>query len=182
MNRSLLIVGFSVTLVAVVNGCKDEPPPPSNSTVMPGAAAGEMPAGHPAVDPGAAGLAGTPDIPALPTPPSGSIDGRIELGADLAGKANAGDAIYVVARNAATGSIIAVSRVVAPEKFPVPFSLSGQDVMHTQTALTGKVKVEARLDKDGDAMTKNPGDVVAEATDLVRVPAKDVVLTLNKVL
>ena len=38
------------------------------------------------------------------------------------------------------------------------------------------------VDKDGDAMTKNAGDVIGEVDGLVAVPAEDVVLTLTKTL
>lgn len=183
MTRGLRTAGFAVAIITL-SGCQDDLPPPTPPG-MPGTSSGQMPAGHPAVDqtaPGMPGTAGSPTAPDLPTAPSGTIDGRIELGAEVRDKAKAGDAIYIVARNAATGSIVAASRVVAPEEFPVTFSLGGDDVMHTKTSLAGKVKLEARLDKDGDAMTKKPGDLVGEAKDLVSVPAKDVVVTLDRVL
>lgn len=208
MTCRLSAAGFAVTMM-VLGGCKDDSPPPtppgmpgvpsgqmppghpavdSNARVAPGMPSGEMPPGHPSVDssaemaPGANGSPAVADEPTLPTAPSGTIDGRIELAAAVQDKAEAGDAIYVVARNAATGTIVAAARVVAPAQFPVSFSLSGSDVMHTQTSLAGKVKLEVRLDKDGDAMTKNPGDLIGETDGLVTVPAKDVVVTLDRVL
>jgi len=87
-----------------------------------------------------------------------------------------------MARNAATGSLVAVVKVQLTGSFPVPFKLTGGDVMHSQTSLAGKVKVEARVDKDNDAMTKNPGDVVGEAKELVSIPASNVVITLDRAL
>ena len=70
----------------------------------------------------------------------------------------------------------------APATFPLNFTLTGGDVMHQQTALAGKVKLEARVDKDRDAMTKNPGDVFGETTELVAVPATGVTLVLDRLL
>ncbi len=118
----------------------------------------------------------------VPQAPSGSIKGRLEVAPELAGKVSAGDAIYLVARNPVTGSIIAVRRLAAPAKFPMDFELSGQDTMHEQGSLSGKIHLEARVDKDGDAMTKNPGDLVGEVRDPVSVPAEGVVLVFSKVL
>ena len=53
--------------------------------------------------------------------------------------------------------------------------------MVSGTKLHGKVVVTARVDKDGDAISKNPGDVtgVSRAVD---VPAAKVVVTLDTVL
>ena len=73
-------------------------------------------------------------------------------------------------------------KVPAGKTFPVPFKLTGSDIMHSQTSLAGKVKLEARVDKDKDAMTKNPGDVVGEGKELVSIPANDVVVTLDRIL
>jgi len=162
----------TVAVAVLIGGllaCKESTPtPPPTGT----GAAGEMPPGHP--DMGAAG--------ALPAPPSGEIAGELMLGDGVKDKVKAGEAIFVVARNAATNNLIAAARFVAGDKFPVPFKLTGSDVMHAQTSLSGKVKLEARVDKDGDAMTKNPGDVVGETKDLVAIPASGVVITLDKVL
>ncbi len=119
---------------------------------------------------------------ALPELTSGEIHGRLEVSAAVKDKVAAGDVIFVMARNAATGSLIAVTRVDAPEAFPISFTLTGDNIMHTRTALAGKVKLEARVDKDRDAMSKNPGDVIGELGELVQVPAHDVVVTLERVL
>jgi hypothetical protein len=100
----------------------------------------------------------------------------------VADKVKPGDSIYVIARNGATGAAIAVVRLTVPAQWPLPFTLSGSHTMQPGSGLFGKVKVEARVDKDGDAMTKNPGDVVGEVAGLVEVPKSDVVLSLDKVL
>lgn len=167
MIRIRLIIAMSLLFTIGFTGCKDEVAP-----VAPGGPGGGMPPNHPQA----------PDVGLLPTAPSGSIEGKIEVSAALKDKVAPGDAIFIVARNAATGSIIAVTRVLAPAKFPAEFKLGGSDVMHTQTSLTGTVRVEARVDKDGDAMTKNPGDIIGAVAGWVTVPATGVVLTLDKTL
>ena len=118
----------------------------------------------------------------LPPLPNGEIEGQIDVSAELASKAKEGDPIFLIARNAATGGTIAVARLIVPKKFPIPFKLTGANVMIPGRSLAGKVRVLARLDKDGEAMTKKPGDLVGEVEHLVEVPAKGVVLTLDTLL
>lgn len=164
----ILALLFVLSLAAV--GCKDDEPTPPPA---PGAMGG-MPPGHPG---GASGQPAT----GLPDLPSGNITGTVQVSKELVDKVTAGDIMFVMARNAATGTLIAVSRVEVKE-MPASFVLTGGGAMHGGSTLAGKVKVEARVDKDGDAMTKNPGDVIGESEDLVTVPAENVVLTLTKTL
>jgi len=118
----------------------------------------------------------------LPPPPEGAISGVINVAPSVASKVKPGASIYVIARNGATNAAVAVIRLTVPDKWPLPFTLSGSHTMQPGSGLFGKVKVEARVDMDGDAMTKNPGDVVGEIPELVEVPKSNVVLTLDKVL
>jgi hypothetical protein len=146
-------------------------------------AEGKLPLGHPKIGAAASGMmgAGHAKVGALPDMPSGAISGRIQVAPELAGQVSAGDVVFVVARNAATGSLIAVSRVDI-STMPAPFTLAGQNPMHGGSPLAGKVRLEARLDRDGDAMTKNPGDLIGSSEELVAVPAEDVVVTLTSTL
>ncbi|OGQ90269.1 MAG: hypothetical protein A2289_20235 [Deltaproteobacteria bacterium RIFOXYA12_FULL_58_15] len=120
-------------------------------------------------------------MPALPAVAGGEISGSIAIAKELEQDAKAGDAIFVMARNAATGSLVAVTRVQASE-FPIAFQLEGNAAMHNNTALAGKVRLEVRLDKDGDAMTREAGDLVGEVAQLVPIPTNDVVVTLSEKL
>ena len=52
--------------------------------------------------------------------------------------------------------------------------------MMAGTQLAGKVSVNFRVDKDGDAITKNPGDVTGTAT--ATPPVDKLVVTLDTVL
>ena len=53
--------------------------------------------------------------------------------------------------------------------------------MMAGTEFAGKVTVSVRVDKDGDAMTKNPGDVVGTSAPLT-LPDDKVVINLDKML
>src|SRR5687767_8561591 len=64
----------------------------------------------------------------LPPPPSGSIRGQLVLAPAVQKQVQPGDTIYLMARNAATGSVIAVARLSA-QAFPMSFELNGSHVM-----------------------------------------------------
>jgi hypothetical protein len=63
---------------------------------------------------------------------------------------------------------------------PLPFEMTEAQAMIAGTELTGDVVVTARYDQDGDAMSKQPGDVVGSIK--VKIPADKVTLTLDDVL
>ncbi len=67
------------------------------------------------------------------------------------------------------GAPVAVSRLVA-SAFPLPFEVAG--------ALPDTVDVEARIDSDGDAMTREPSEPVAEGKGLA-AGSEDVRLVLR---
>jgi len=148
-----------------------------------------LPPGHPAIGGGAQmGATGAPAAAGdeaatpgdIPFDPKSVISGTLALDPKLKGKVADGDVIYLVARSAdQPGPPLAVKRLTAG-KFPMAFTLDGRDAMMAGTKMSGKVTVSARVDKDGDAMTKNPGDVTGSKT--VSVPANKVVLNLDTVL
>ncbi len=166
MRYWILGVGFLTAF-----GCTDKAETGRSAPAAPSGTS--MPAGHPPIG------KRMEQIPALP---NGEIEGQLELAPGLEDKVKAGDPIFLIARNAATGSTIAVARLEAPASFPMPFRLTGKNVMMAGRSLAGKVRVLARVDKDGEALSKNPGDVVGEVKGLVEVPAKNVILQLDKVL
>jgi hypothetical protein len=61
-----------------------------------------------------------------------------------------------------------------------PFELTDAQAMIKGTDLSGEVIVMARYDQDGDASTKQPGDVTGQVT--IKVPADRVKITLDTVL
>lgn len=87
---------------------------------------------------------------------------RVTLDLDASARARAaGGIIYLIARpeGSTSGPPVAVKRIDAT-RLPVTVDLSSADSMMGQP-LPAKVRVEARLDADGDATTKNPSDPFA---------------------
>jgi cytochrome c-type biogenesis protein CcmH len=116
--------------------------------------------------------------------PGGAVEGTIKVGPGLADKVKAGDVIFLVARAVDAGGQVqrmplAVDRLTMPEGgAALPFSLSGDKAMMPGTPLSGTIQITARLDRDGDAMTRTPGDI--EGILQVTVPAKDLEIVLDK--
>ena len=184
------------------------PPAGDHPTHEPTAAGGDnaaLPPGHPQLPPGHPGMGGAPSGGAMGgaasggapsgafagATPGGNFDpktvlaGVIKLDGKIKDKVAAGDVIFVVARKyeegaTGAGTPLAVQKITV-DKFPLKFSLDSRDAMLAGTSLSGKVVVTARVDKDGDAITKNPGDVTGQ-TKPVEPPKKDLVLSLDTVL
>jgi hypothetical protein len=139
-----------------------------------------LPPGHPAVGEGA----GMPSDHPAPFDPNAVIEGVLRLDDKVKDKVEKGQTLFLVARVAdpsgAPGAILAVKKLTVGQ-WPQPFKLDGHDAMMVGTQLSGLVIINARVDKDGDAITKNPGDVVGTSRP-VEVPASKVVLTLDSVL
>lgn len=123
-----------------------------------------------------------PDHPPLPgsepaaTPAAGASQPiHITLSLDPSTPPRGGT-IYVIARGAEGGHPVAVRRIETND-FPVVLDLGAGDAM-MGSALPEKVRIEARLDSDGDAGTNDPSDLRAFAEG-VRSGAS-IELTLGK--
>lgn len=110
-----------------------------------------------------------------------SISGRIELPSELAAARPAGAVLFVIARRQgqAGGPPMAVLRIPDP-RFPVEFEIGPGDVMIQGMTFAGPVSLSARLDADGNAMTRSGADLASgEATGL-EPGAADVQLVLGR--
>jgi cytochrome c-type biogenesis protein CcmH len=89
-----------------------------------------------------------------------------------------GAILFVMAREAGfdTGAPVAVKRVPAVN-FPITVTLSEKDSMAGES-LPGLMRIDARVDPDGDPMSKNPTDPVG-SEDNVRPGAGQVLLVLT---
>jgi hypothetical protein len=151
-----------------------------------------LPPGHPAMDPQRAphGTIGTdvskmglpaPD-PARPLDPAHHVRGVIGVAPGIAARLHDGGAVFVIVKRddngQPAGPPLAVARL--SWKAPLSFELTERQAMIGGTQLTGDVIVTARYDQDGDALTKQPGDVTGQVR--VKVPADAVALALDTVM
>ena len=136
---------------------------------------------------------GSPDVTAmgLPAPdpnrkidPNNRVKGVIKVHPKAKSRLAAGTAVFITIKKAAADGS-AVGAPLAVEKLSwqaneVPFELTEKNAMIGGTELKGDVVVTARYDQDGDAMSKQPGDVVG--TLRVKIPTDKAVVTLSDVL
>jgi tetratricopeptide (TPR) repeat protein len=98
---------------------------------------------------------------ATSAPVAGSqIEGVVDVDPKLKAKTDAHSVLFIIARStsSASGPPLAVRKITSP-KFPAAFSLGAGDVMMPGTPFSGKVFLSARLDKDGNPTTKEPGNL-----------------------
>lgn len=107
----------------------------------------------------------------------GAIGGTVELAPGL--KPPAGATLFITVRAAGTagGPPIAAKRLSA-RSFPLSFAVGPGDSMMGQ-ALPDRLRVDARVDSDGDPITRDPADPAASADD-VRLGATDLRLVLKR--
>jgi cytochrome c-type biogenesis protein CcmH len=130
----------------------EEPEIPDLSRIFPPEPAVESPAeGAPAEPPPPPGA----QRAALSGPP---VRGSVVLSRELAAAAPARGVLFVVARSPGGGPPLAVKRIEAP-RFPVDFELGPDDRMIQTLPFRGPLILTARLDGDGNASSRSPGDV-----------------------
>lgn len=88
------------------------------------------------------------------------IQGEIDLAPELAMARPDGGVLFVIARpqGVRAGPPLAVLRIPSP-RFPLAFSIGPDDVMIPSMRFEGAISLSARLDADGNAMTRQPGDI-----------------------
>ncbi|MEQ8275277.1 MAG: zinc ribbon domain-containing protein [Deltaproteobacteria bacterium] len=122
-----------------------------------------------------------PPSTAAAAPAAAPVKGRIQLSEAL--KNEGVGTIYLIVRNQGMpnrGPPIAVRKIDA-SALPVEFTVGPQDVMMPNMPFTGPFDLYARLDRDGNAMTKEPGDVINEQpTSGVKPGDANVEIVLDK--
>jgi len=123
-----------------------------------------------------------PTVPSTAGEAQPLVAGTLELDEKLKDKADPLAVIFVIARNE-QGQIVAVKKLLPPFQYPLAFSLNGEDTMIQGTELSGKLKVTARLDKDGNANPPQPGDILGKtATEWVSAGDRDLKIQLNELV
>jgi hypothetical protein len=123
-----------------------------------------------------------PDHPPLPTAeaepgPGGVISGTIALDETIADSIGSTVTVFVIARTGEGKGHPVYAKRLDVGAFPAKFALGASDSM-TGEEPSGAVSLEARIDLDGDAMTREPHAPFAKI-DVVNVGAQNVRLTLK---
>lgn len=138
--------------------------------------AGNMPAGHPPT--------GMP-APGEAVGAGGTLSGTIALDPSMTDKVKAGSVLFIIVRRdegeGQKGMLLAAKKipVTGTGMFPLKYTVGPADVMMQGTQLAGGVRVEARVDQDGDAISKAPGDVVGVLARGVKVGDEGVDFALD---
>jgi len=91
-------------------------------------------------------------------PTTGALSGTISISPELAGRVPGGAVLFLIARAAETWPPTAVKRISTPG-FPFEFTIGPDDRMIEAMPFRGPFTLSARLDADGNAMTREPGDL-----------------------
>ena len=119
--------------------------------------------------------------PTAPVDPNQVLAGTIDVAPALKAQVKDGDILFLSVRSVgADGTVqrvpIAVDRVDVG-KLPMPFELTQANVMMQGLKFEGNVQITARLDRDGEATSREPGDV--EGLLKATIPTKGLKLVLD---
>jgi cytochrome c-type biogenesis protein CcmH len=160
----------------------EQPAQPDLSRIFPAGAEEPAEAGPPMLPPvpgrGAPSLAAEAAASGAADGPP--ISGRIALAEALAARAPAGAVLFLIARRG-PGPPVAVQRIAAP-RFPLEFSIGPADKMVPTLPFAGELALSARLDADGNAMSRSPGDLQGEAAAAAAPGATGVEIVLDEVV
>ena len=125
---------------------------------------------------------GAPPMGAEAAPASGApVRGTVEIADELRERVRPGGVLFVIARSEGGGPPLAVKRVVDPE-FPLDFEIGPGDRMIEQMPFAGPLRLSARLDADGNATTRNPGDLQGSVEAPVEPGAEGVRIRIDEAL
>jgi cytochrome c-type biogenesis protein CcmH len=133
------------------------------------------------------GLGSGPTAPVQskePVTKSSRIEGTISVDPKLKSKLESRDVLYIVLRSADTtgGPPLAVKKVDRPV-FPLSYSLGPEDSMVAGTSFSGNLNVSVRIDKDGNAMTREPGSLKGDyKKNPVKIGSQKVDIIIDQVL
>jgi hypothetical protein len=126
-----------------------------------------------------------PEAAAPVAPPPGAegepLSGTIRITSELEGRVPAGAVLFLIARTGGGGPPTAVRRIPSP-RFPLDFEIGPDDRMLATLPFAGPFQLTARIDADGNAMTRNPGDLQGEAEGSFAPGASDVAIVIDEAL
>ncbi|MFP6655585.1 MAG: hypothetical protein VCB25_08150, partial [Myxococcota bacterium] len=109
------------------------------------------------------------------------IEGTISLSAESVASRPAGAVLFVIARpdGVTAGPPLAVLRITDPE-FPYAFRIGPENVMIPSMRFEGAIALSARLDADGNAMTRSAEDISTAVISSLAPGASGVRLVLTR--
>jgi cytochrome c-type biogenesis protein CcmH len=131
------------------------------------------------------GQPGKPPAQTASTPSNSSdqISGKITIDPKLIANVDKQAVLFIIGRpvGAAGGPPLAVKKIEQPV-FPLSYSLGSENVMMQGRPFAGKVTIFVRLDKDGNPVTRQAGDLTGEyKKNPVDVGSKNVDIVLDEV-
>jgi hypothetical protein len=112
---------------------------------------------------------------------SAAIEGRVELASEMTAAQPAGAILFIIARPVGVtgGPPLAVIRVADPT-FPYAFSIGPNNVMIPSMRFEGEISLSARLDADGNAMTRGSEDISSPTVSSLAPGATGVRIVLSE--
>jgi len=125
--------------------------------------------------------AGARTVADVPTDGAAAIEGRVELDPALAMARPDRGVLFVIARPQGSrgGPPLAVLRIPDPE-LPLDFRIGPEHVMIPSMRFEGAISLSARLDADGNAMTRGATDLSSAVAEGLAPGARDVRLVLGE--
>jgi cytochrome c-type biogenesis protein CcmH len=170
----LAVLGCDRNMEPFVPG--EEPQPPDLAKIFPaGAERTAAPVSQAAPTPsGGRGAA--------PVSESGAaIEGTVELAPGLAERIPPDSVLFVIARTGQGGPPLAVKRIVSPS-FPFDFRIGPEDRMIQAMPFVGPIQISARIDRDGNAMTRDPGDLESRVATGIEPGATGLVIAIDETI
>jgi hypothetical protein len=170
----------AVVMIALLGGCNrrvkefvpgDQEPPLPSRVIVPGLDVPKPAPMRPSTE------TAMPDAPApVAADPAAEIRGTIRLADGV--EAGSG-VLFVIARSEGGGPPLAVRRL-EPGAFPMQFSIGPADVMIKGRPWAGPIALTARLDGDGNAMSRDPNDLAGGVETPLQPGASDVEIVLKR--
>jgi len=109
------------------------------------------------------------------------IRGTVRLAPELSGRVPPGSVMFLIARGPSPGPPMAVQKLEALH-FPLDFSIGPEDRMIREMPFTGPMTITARIDADGNATTRDAGDLHGGAPGSHQPGATGVEVVIDQVI
>jgi hypothetical protein len=119
---------------------------------------------------------GAPPVEELAAP----IEGTIELAPELAGSVPPNAVMFLMAHGEAGGPLVAAQRIEV-QRFPIAFSIGSADHMMAAGSFAGPLRISVRIDSDGNAATRDAGDLLGFSAQSHQPGDRGVVVLISEV-